>query len=158
MKYFFLEPEVAGGVGERIVMDLKFHPPVVTRLVYEVDGWLGDALLEGFPCWIATEAAAEGIRSAQLTGVAFGEVEVTRSDQFNAMYPDRAMPRFVWLKIHGTPGNDDFGIPQESFVAAPGCLPTDWDFRLVVSERALNILKPYGIEHAEIQEFRPLPP
>jgi hypothetical protein len=45
MKYFYVEPEVAGGLGERTVMDRSTHPPVVKRLHYQLEGWLGDAIL-----------------------------------------------------------------------------------------------------------------
>lgn len=42
VKYFYLEPEVSGGLGDDAIMDTGVHPPVVTRLHYEFDGWLGD--------------------------------------------------------------------------------------------------------------------
>jgi hypothetical protein len=31
MKYFFVEPEVAGGVGANTVMNRDVHPPIVRR-------------------------------------------------------------------------------------------------------------------------------
>ncbi|APF85630.1 hypothetical protein HI806_01945 [Ralstonia solanacearum] len=54
MNYFFLEPEVAGALGENTVLDASTHPPRVEKLHFEFSGWLGDAILESFPCVIAT--------------------------------------------------------------------------------------------------------
>ena len=47
MNYHIVEPEVAGGVGPHTVMDRRAHPPVVTKLHYEFEVWLGDELLKG---------------------------------------------------------------------------------------------------------------
>jgi hypothetical protein len=44
------------------------------------------------------------------------------------------LPKFVWLRIEGIPGQDDFGIGK-----AP---------RLVISERALEALRGPGISNA----------
>jgi hypothetical protein len=55
MEYFQIAPEVAGGWGRNTVMDRSIHPPHVTKLHFEFDGWLGDVLLESFPCYIITK-------------------------------------------------------------------------------------------------------
>jgi hypothetical protein len=139
MKYFYIEPEVAGGLGENTVMDPSEHPPKVSRLNYEFDGWLGDALLESFPCFIITEEAKGKLQSAGFTGIRFDEVEVTTSGFFQDVHPNRHLPRFAWLQIVGKPGRDDFGIAS--------------DLRLVVSERALNVLEGLGISNALVTPF-----
>jgi len=120
-------------------MDPSVHPPIVTRLHYEFDGWLGDALLESFPCWIVTMAAKDRIRSLRLTGVDFADVEVTTSGEFQDFYPNRQLPKFCWLQVKGEAGHDNFGIAD--------------DHRLVVSERALEALKDLGIARAVVEEF-----
>jgi uncharacterized repeat protein (TIGR02543 family) len=135
MKYYRIEPEVAGGWGKNTVFTrTPGRPTVVHKLHYQFDGWLGDELLTSTPCFIVTERLAREIERAQLTGVRFDDVEVTTSDEFRELYPNRQLPKFVWLKIEGKPGQDDFGI-------TPG-------LRLVVSERVLELLKPVGISHA----------
>ena len=58
MRYFILEPEIAGGWGERTVADTGIFPPTVTALHYRFDGWRGDELLESFPCFIVTDRFA----------------------------------------------------------------------------------------------------
>ncbi len=52
MKYYQLEPEVAGGFGEQSVIDRSSGKMVVRKLHYEFDGWLGDVLLESYLCFI----------------------------------------------------------------------------------------------------------
>jgi len=82
---------------------------------------------------------ASEIEKARLTGAGFDQVEVTVSEQFRELYPNRQLPKFVWLKIEGNPGQDDFGN-------AP-------DGRLVVSQRALEVLQTVGISHALVTGF-----
>lgn len=133
-KFFVIEPEVAGGFGEHTVIDRSTGKMVVTKLHYEFEGWLGDHLLESTPCYIVSDELAREIEINGLSGVKFDFVEVTLSDQFREIYKNKSIPNFVWLKVIGEPGKDDFGI-------APG-------LRLVVSERALSVLKTSGISHA----------
>ena len=142
MRFYVIEPEVAGGWGENtIVADSSVHPPRVTKLHYKFDGWLGDVLLESFPCYIVTEAAKENIKAMAATGVKFDEVEISTSDEFDDVSPGLQLPRFAWLQVAGKAGQDDFGIAP-----AP-------DFRLVISQRVLDLLKSMGVSNASIKEF-----
>jgi len=140
MQYFYVEPEVAGGLGENTLMDRTVHPPIVSKLHYEFDGWGGDALLESFPCFIVTEGAKKKLQSVGLTGIAFDKALVTTSDLFQEIYPNRKLPKFVWLQVVGRPGQDDFGIAK--------------DLRLVTSERALNVLEGHGISNAVVEPYK----
>jgi hypothetical protein len=139
MKYFLIQPEVAGGLGENTVMDSSVHPPIVSRLHYKFDGWLGDVLLRSFPCLIVTEGAKRKLQSFGLTGMRFDKVEVTTSELFQELYPNRQLPKFVWLQIDGRPGHDDFGFAQNA--------------RFVISGRALEVLRGLGISNALITPF-----
>ncbi|MFY9957530.1 MAG: hypothetical protein WAK54_31075, partial [Bradyrhizobium sp.] len=58
------------------------------------------------------------------------------SEQFEELYPDKQLPKFVWLKADGKPKFDDFAT-------AP-------DGRLIVSARALEVLQGLGISNALI--------
>ncbi|WP_062787080.1 hypothetical protein [Novosphingobium capsulatum] len=135
--FFFIEPEVAGGIGGNSDWHREDGKMVVTRLNYEFDGWLGDALLETTPCFIVTHDARQLIERAALTGVSFSDVEVTRSGLFTDLYGDKALPHFWWMNVQGKPEADDFGMAS--------------DLRLVASERALSILRQAGLAHAEIE-------
>ena len=138
--YHIVEPEVAGGWGKNTEFTrTPGQPVVVHKLDYQFDGWLGDELLESTPCYVSTERLAAEIRRAHLTGVSFDQVEISKSEQFDDLYRGRELPKFVWLKIEGTPGRDDFGVTP--------------DLRLVVSERALVVLNEAGISHALVEPF-----
>lgn len=140
MKYFFLEPEVVGGLGENTILDASVHPPRIERLHVEIGGWLGDAILETFPCVMATKFAAEALERSGATGIEFAELEVSASAEFHEMYPVREVPSLCWLKVTGDAGKHDFGIAT--------------DLRLVVSERALDVLRPFGIQHALVEQCK----
>jgi hypothetical protein len=139
MKYFVVEPEVAGGLGDGTEMDASTHPPIVSRLHYQLEGWLGDVLLESYPCFIVTRGARDKLLSLIATGAHFAEVEVTKSEAFDELEPGRVIPEFLWLQPTGEAGHDDFG-------AAP-------DGRLVVSERALEALQELQFSNALVEPF-----
>ena len=139
-KFFFIEPEVAGGLGEHTVMNQSTHPPKVSRLHYEFDGWSGDQLLTSFPCYIVTKELADKISHIGLTGFELGPVEVTTSTLFREIYPHRRLPPFSRLIITGRAGKDDFGIAAN-------------DWRLVVSKRALAIIKPLCPADLEVSDY-----
>ncbi len=138
--HYIIEPEVAGGWGEQTEFTrTPGRPVVVHKLHYEFDGWLGDELLESSPCFIATERMAVALQQAQLTGFGFDNVVVSMSGQFEDLYPGRDLPKFVWLRVVGSAGKDDFGLTS--------------DLRLVVSVRALSVLKSVGIPNADVSPF-----
>jgi hypothetical protein len=137
MNYFIVDAEVAGD-NVKSSADWNVRPNVVYKLHYEFDAWPDDALLASFPCWVVTIPAKMEIQSAGLTGARFDRVEVSKSEQFEYFRPDRKLPEFAWLKVEGEAGRDDFGISRN---------------RLVVSERALNVLKGLGIERAKVSSF-----
>lgn len=135
--YFYIEPEVSGGFGDNSVIDASVHPPRVLKLHYQFDGWLGDDFLESFPCYIVSELLAEEIKSARLVGYSFDDVEVSKSEQFEELYPGKKLPKFYWLKVTGVSRKDDFGISE--------------DYRLVVSNEALKVLKKGKLVEADIE-------
>ena len=69
----------------------------------------------------------------------FDQLEVTISDQFKQLYPNRLLPKFLWIKPQGKLRLDDF--------------TTATDGRLVVSSKALDVLRELGITHALVSEF-----
>lgn len=139
MQYYYVEPEVAGGLGDRTIIDRSVHPPTITKLHYEMEGWLGDAILETFPAFIVTDEAKQKLKAAALTGADFADVDVTTTDDFKELYPNREIPAFAWLKPVGVAGQHDFGAAS--------------DGRLVVSERALDALLKLGAANALVEPF-----
>jgi hypothetical protein len=156
MKYFYLEPEaVSLSSGENTVMDTRFHPPIVSRFHCVFDVWLGDALVEDNPCWLATASAAKSILAADLTGVSTDTVEVTPSEFFHEICPGRELPEFTWLKVHGKPGVDDFGVNKSVRIVGNEGPVDPRTYTLVVSERALKLLLRLGIKHATCSKYPP---
>jgi hypothetical protein len=78
-------------------MDHSVHPPIVGRLHYEFYRWLRAVLLESCQCFIVTESAKRKLQSVGLTGIRFDKVEVNTSELFHQIYPNRQLPKFVWL-------------------------------------------------------------
>ncbi|EGY00419.1 hypothetical protein AZA_89517 [Nitrospirillum viridazoti Y2] len=111
----------------------------MTRLHYEIDGWLGDALVESFPVFLITPAAMAALMALGATGVEVAEAEITASIQFQELHPSQPPPSFLWLKPTGTAGCDDAGLNK--------------DGRLVISRRILDALQPFGIAHALTAPF-----
>lgn len=138
-KFFVLEPEVAGGLGPHTVMDRSTHPPVVSQLHYQFDGWLGDAIVESFPCILVTESLSNLLLQEQVVGMEVAEVEVSTSEQFREACPGVELPRFVWLRATGVAGVDDFAVGP--------------DFRLVVSEKALRVIQATQPRGLDVEAF-----
>lgn len=141
--FYILEPEVAGGFGDNVVYDPSTRH--VEHLHYQFDGWLGDDLLETTPCFIVTDRLRSVIQESARTGYEFATVEVTTSELFRELYPDRELPKFWWLKISGKPGVDDFGLSP--------------DHRLVVKDAVLaDIQQQCQLDNCDVTEFPPPSP
>lgn len=138
MKYYELEPEVAGGIGDRSIMDTSVHPPRVDRLHIIVDGWLGDQLLETFPCFIVTLTLGKDLERSGLSGYVLDHVDIEKSDQFVEIYEDKELPAFKWLKVTGQSGDADFGISDQ--------------LTLITSARALDVMRG-RLENCEIKKW-----
>jgi hypothetical protein len=81
-----------------------------------------------------------------VTGVDYANVEISTSQLFRHLYPNRQLPKFVWLQVNGVAGKDDFGL----FHDAERVRPRD---RYVLSDRAIEILRKFGLDHAEMEVF-----
>ena len=140
-RYYKLEPEVPGGMGDNTVADMSVHPPKVTELHLEMYGWLGDDLLETFPCFIVTKSLGDALRASKLSGYTLSALLVTRSDEFDELYPDTVLPEFLWLQPHGRIGLDDICT-----------LP---DATLVASEGAVSLFRLHKIANCEMAQIDP---
>lgn len=139
VRFFTLSPEVAGGLGRNTVRVRETHPPVVTQLHVEFEGWSGDDLLEVFPCLFATERLERLLRDHAFSGFERKPIETTTSYEFRELYPNVTLPNFVWLRIVGRAGVDEIGVDPEA--------------RLVVSNDVLRVLRTLRLENCEVEEF-----
>jgi hypothetical protein len=138
--YYLIEPEVAGGLGDNTVIDTNFHPPIVISLEYRFEGWLGDDILESFPCFLITEFLSAKLLDPKLTGITVAPVLVTQSEESRELNPDVSLPKFFWLKVVGVAGTDDFGLSE--------------DHRLVISQAGLDIFRTARLDNADITKYR----
>jgi hypothetical protein len=136
--YHLIEPEVAGEIGESTVIDHSTTPPTVSRLEYHFTTWLGDELLEAYPCFIVSQRLQSALQSLGGTGYTFAEVLVTRSQQFEELVDGIQLPQFCWLRLHGRAAVDDAETTKK------GCL--------VVSDRFLNLLREFNIGNCLIRK------
>jgi len=138
MNYFLLEPEVAGELGDGTVMDTSVHPPVVSRLQYVIQDWLGDEILESTPCFVVTEHLAGLIEAAGLSGYRLAGAEVVLGEDAEELADGPIdLPKFQWLQLPGSAGTDDFGASSNG--------------SLVVSERALDVLRQGALNNCDIE-------
>lgn len=137
MKYYELYPEVAGSIHEDVLIDVKTRPVSISAMHYEFDGWLGDDLLTASGYFIVTEALSHALGQAELTGFDLYTCEVSKSEQFEEMHPNRPLPVFKWLAIKGGFPADDFWFSKETAM-------------LNVSEAALNVLQKFKIDNCDV--------
>jgi putative NADH-flavin reductase len=134
-----LEPEVAGGWGPNTRAQREKHPPVVTHLHYEFQGWSGDDLLETFPEFVVTERLAHPLERSGLTGFELAPVEVSPGDMWEQLYGDRPLPQCRWLKITARAGEADFGKTDLA--------------NLVVSPAAFALLKTFSLDNCAVRPW-----
>lgn len=153
MELYLLEPEVAGEIGEKTTfLDDTYQNGVkkISNLHYELEGWLGDELLESTPCFIITENFANSIRNSELNGYFLKEVEITVSDLFKELYPNKPLPNFKQLIPKGKVfvKNGKFtGWSQEDF-----CLSQNLE--LVVSRDAFKVINKHTLSHCDLIELK----
>lgn len=137
-KYYLLSPEVAGQLGENTVFDYSATPAIVKKLHYEFDGWLGDDLLESTPCFICSDRLSNILKDYELSGYQLDTCEISKSDLFSDLYPEKELPIFYWLKIVGQ-DEDDFKLSSNG--------------SLIVSEEVLHVFQKVNINHCDVDEY-----
>lgn len=136
-EYFLLHPEVAGELGPATLMDASSHPPAVSLLEYQFANWLGDDLVESYPCYIVTQRLADALTEGQFEGLSFHALSVSVHPEFEDFTRIDELPTFLWMKVAGSAGRDEFGLSDSG--------------SLVVSQTALNILRAFTLDHCDIE-------
>lgn len=138
MDFYTIEPEVAGELGEGTVMDTSVHPPSVSAVEYVITDWLGDDIIESFPCYLVTSKLATDLEASSLTGFRLDAARVTLSEDA-ADFGITEVPAFRWLVIDGRPGEDDFGVLANG--------------QAVISEGALQRLQAHSVDNCDIEPY-----
>jgi len=68
-----------------------------------------------------------------------GQCEITTSQEFRDLYPNRKLPEFRWLKINGKTAIDDFSLDKEH--------------NLIVSESAKAMLAKFKINNCDMKKY-----
>ncbi len=147
MKFFQIDPDTIGSLGDDTEHEGWTDRPLkISKLQIELDFWIDDDLVEAnFDGYAGTHRLAEAIRKNGLTGIEFDRVDVIEGDQFwihKKDHPGEAVPELLWFKFTGKAAVDDFGLLQ-----GPGSFP------LVVSERALVLLKSFSLTKCRVKEL-----
>jgi hypothetical protein len=104
------------------------------------NGWTATGTVDRrFGEAIFTEETKRALLEMGFSGATFADAEVTTSEAFHEGQPGPELPPFVWLKVNGQVGRDDFGISP--------------DYRLVISKRVLDLLESLGIPLAIVYPF-----
>lgn len=117
-KYQVIQPEVVVGLGKGTEF-LEKEPPfkTVTKLHLLLEDWLGDDLIECYPCYIVTKELKEKLDNTEFKGFEFLNMTVTKGDNFRDNYQlDKPLPKFYWMKIFGVEGDDDIFIGESNIL------------------------------------------
>lgn len=140
MSFVVLDPEVSGELGDQSILDTSTHPPVVERFHLDVTNWLGDDLVECFPCYAVTPRLETALGEAGLSGFQFAKMTTTANSDQGELNPDTTVPELRRLIVGGLSGRDDLGM--------------DTDHRLVISARALAVFKRFSLQHCDMEPWK----
>jgi hypothetical protein len=132
MSFYILKPEQCGGFGRKALYggELTDRPPAIYRLDFEFTAWPVDDLIEVNCTYIATETLVAELAelNPKPVGIFYDNVTVNNTYEMRQAQPGMELAAYKWCKINGRPGKDDFAMSA--------------DHRLVISSRALIVIKP----------------
>jgi hypothetical protein len=140
MQYYYLQPALPGETGRNTVFDNSVHPPIIHKLEYVLDDIPEDVLFTSWPAYVISEEAKQALIKSGFTGMSFDEVEISKSYIYEENHGSKSPGKFSMLRIEGEAGRDDFGIGSE--------------WRLVISERALDLLDNLGLPNATAEPVK----
>lgn len=148
MRFFALSPEAAGDFGSSCVHgDITERPVKVIKADFEFQFYPHDDLLSGFYIYACTDRLADALKHSSCSGFKIDALQVSFEERFYQwaeLHKGEKFPEFLWLKVTGRAGIDDFGI-----LSGPVEVP------LIVSERVLNLLKQFKIDRCAVEDYSP---
>lgn len=146
MRFFAILPEAAGQMGNSCIHgEITERPVEIIHADFEFQFWPHDDLLCGFYIFACSKSLAESLVTSGLNGFELAELNVSFEERFYQwaeLHKDEQLPEYQWLKIVGRAGIEDFGLVQG---------PTEMP--LVVSERALSLLKQFKLQRCDIETY-----
>lgn len=96
MKYYWMRPEVAGGLGPRNDYNVSRTPSLIGTLHFEFVDWAGDDIVTTSGFWLVTRNLAAALKVSSLTGWQLDDVRLTFSDYWRQP-PCKEFP--VWRRL-----------------------------------------------------------
>lgn len=146
MKFYKLEPEVAGEIGEN--SKIEYEDGKIKKIIfleYLFSDWLGDELISTHPCHIVTDNLKKDINSNDLTGVQFQEIKKSFSDEFVELNDLSDIPEFVQIVCDSFYEDKKDDELQDFYVNRYK--------ELIVSENALKVIKRHTLNNCLIEEI-----
>lgn len=135
MKYFLLKPDVPGYLVNPKGTLANYSN--ISSVHYVLECFPTDDIFKCRRIYIVKEDLAYALARSEMTGFELKSCVVSKGDQFEISSPGyKELPELLWLYIDGVAGSDDFGISD--------------NLKLIISERALELLKGFVIENADI--------
>lgn len=144
MRYYLLEPETPGDFGAHAVIRNRQERPLhVTKMHYEFETWPEDDLLEALGEYVGTKRLQRKLEALDppVTGIEFEDCEISWDEQFEELYGDRQLPKYVWFRVTGEASKADFGKSE--------------NVRLVVSERVYNVMQQFSYRNCDVEDYDP---
>lgn len=134
--FFYLHTWSMTGFDDQTINENK-DTQTVENIGIMIDFWPADDLFSIAPLFFVTERLRSILKSKKFPELEFKKItRIVRGSNFVANFPDAELPDWYWeIKINGNIGVDDFSVWQNSF--------------LIVSERALHLLRDNHVTHAE---------
>lgn len=98
-EYTVVQPEVIVGLGDNTT-GIPDHQDQIIHLHIHLEDWLGDDLVECFPCYLVTENLKNLLEKSKLSGFEFYDVEITLDEYFFENFRLAIdLPTFYWFKV-----------------------------------------------------------
>lgn len=143
--YYYVDAEVPGTLAPGSSFDPALRATDSGPLHLVFDGWMGDDLVTTSPFWFVTARLADALRDSDLSGFELDPATASQSDQYEAT-TDRALAD-TWLRLVPT-GSVDRGDD----------LALEGRADLLVSGAALEVLRSFALENADIAPAEDGPP
>ena len=158
MILYFLEPEVSGFHGietiygtDEDIAEMGISGKI-KFLHYEVEGWLGDDILESTPAFIVSSELVGELKKSKLKDFKLEECLITGSDVFIELYPTKELPSFTRFIPLGTVELE--GEYFNNWSGQDFCLSPKGE--LVITKKALDVLNTFSIKNCDITRLTQL--
>ncbi|HWS50361.1 MAG TPA: hypothetical protein VN241_05075 [Microbacterium sp.] len=143
--YYYVDAEVPGTLAPGSSFDPGQRAADSGPLHLVFDGWMGDDLVTTSPFWFVTARLADALRDAGLSGFELDPATASEGEQYDAT-TDRALAA-TWFRLVPTGS-----IERDDDLALEGRT------ELLVSGAALEVLRSFALENADVAPAEDGPP